>query len=195
MKKIFFARLLLMIIVLFWPFTIKSQNTSLSNSLDTCCVSSFAYLTIVDGKIPYSVLSKLSYKHNGLSDTVIYDCYYINNKYYSENISTLSSLPDSIIVFIDIFFEETIGINKTKTHHYHDEMPLGRFRLVQIISITNFHHDQYYMYYVFDPPLRTFPDYNKRFGSKKKFYSKVFSCYYPYSYSQTSKGKKARPSY
>ena len=186
---------LVVLLLLFWPFTIICQNNNPNDSLDAYSASPLAYLTIIDGKIPYSVLSKLSFKHNKLNDTVIYKCYYINNKHYSENLMMLDSIPDSVTTSIDIFFEEPIGVNKTIMHHYHDEMSLGRLKLVQILSITNFRHKQYYMHYVFDPPLRTYPMYERRFGNKNKFYSRVFSCFYPYSFSQTSRCKKAKPSY
>lgn len=184
---------IVVLLLLFWPFTIICQNNNPNDSLDTRGASPLAYLTIVDGKIPYSVLSKLSFKYNKLNDTVIYKCYYINNRHYSENLLILDSMPDSVTVSIDVFFEEPIGYNKAKMHHYHDKMCLGRLKLVQILSITNFSHKQYYMYYVFDPPLRTYPKYERRFGNKNKFYSKVFSCFYPYSYNKWSKRKKAKP--
>lgn len=183
------------LLFLFWPFTIICQNNNPNDPLDTYSAPSFAYLTVIDGKIPYSVLSKLSFKHNKLNDTVIYNCYYINNRHYSENLMMLDSIPDSVTVSIDVFFEEPIGYNKAKMHHYHDEMPLGRLKLVQILSITNFRHKQYYMHYVFDPPLRTYPLYERRFGNKNKFYSRVFSCFYPYSYNKWSKGGRTKPSY
>ena len=186
---------LFIVVLFFLPNTIKCQNKNPNDLLDTHKASPFAYLTVIDGKIPFSVLSKLSFVYNNLYDTVLYNNYYINNKHYSDNLLLLDSIPDTVTVSIDIFFEEPIGINKTKMHHYHDEMSLNRLKLIQIMSITNFRHNHYYVYYIFDPPLRTFPNYDRCFGSKKKFYSKVFSCFYPYSYYQSSKRKKIKPSY
>lgn len=188
-------RFFFVVILLFTSNASKCQNKESTMLLDDHNASSFAYITVIDGKIPMSVLSKLSFIYNNQYDTVIYENYYINNRYFSENLLLLDSIPDTVTVSIDIFFEEPIGINKAKLHHYHDEMSLNRLKLVQIISITNFHHNYYYMYYVFDPPLRTYPNYDRCFGSKKKFYSKVFSCFYPYSFHQSSKGKKIKPSW
>ena len=190
-----FLEFFIVAILFFFPNASRCQNKEPTALLDDHNASSFAYITVIDGKIPMSVISKISFIYNNQYDTAIYKNYYINNRHFSENFLLLDSIPDTATVFIDIFFEEPTGINKVKLHHYHDKMSLNRLKLVQIISITNFRHNCYYMYYVFDPPLRTYPNYDRCFGSKKKFYSKVFSCFYPYSYHKSSKGKKVKPSW
>lgn len=145
---------------------------------------SLEYIVFVDGKLPYSICSYISFDSICKLPELQY-YYSYGYKRYSYSLSLLTSLSDTTKVFIRYTFDELVGDNQNKKHTYYDTLLWGTLKGVNMVSIANIKPQKhiYYIYYVLDPPYGLVPYYNKKkYGNYKEFKRKVYKPFYPRSY-------------
>ena len=152
------------------------------------------YIIMINGKLPCSVHTIITFDPAIYKDSIRYDFYYNFKRYsygsvnWSEKCPDLCSIiPDTAKVYLEYCFREPVGWNQLKDHLYHDTLQWDTFYGIEFVNITKINKKHYYINYILQPPLKMWPIYDKeKYGKTrrayKKFYKKITRGWFPYGY-------------
>ena len=165
---------------------IKAQSDSVV-ILDSPQCLPLNYIVMVNGKLPLSVNTTITFDTIIYKDTICYNFYYNTNSYSYGSVhrseilpDIFSNIPDTAIVYIEYQFQEAVGVNKWKDHSYRDTLTLGTFCQVRFVNINDISKKTYYINYIIPPPEHIIKTTDK--FDKRRFYKKISRGWMPYGY-------------
>lgn len=162
------------------------------------------YVIMIDGKIPLSAYTIITFDPNIFKDTVRYSFPHFFVLYSSDaerrydTVPDLCSMiPDSAKVYLEYRFREPVGWNKYKDHLYQDSLSWKFFYDVDYVNIQNINKQHYDINYVRLGQSKLVRPYDKKkYGNYRRFKRKITRGWYPSHYSHPSRpGKRSAPQY
>ena len=203
-------KIILLIFICFNVFALKAQNDSVKTAVfdDSFHCGPPDYIVMINGKLPLSVKTYISFDPAVYQDTIIYHFNYNFKSYsygsvwWSDKCPDLCSIiPDSAKVYLEFQYREAIGWNRWKDHSYRDTLSWGVFYGVEFVNINDINKKSYYTNYILQPPCHQLVRYDGNPYAKsrrafRRFYKKITRGWFPYAYSVPNKTKgKSRPLY
>ncbi|MBR4135240.1 MAG: hypothetical protein IKU03_02370 [Bacteroidales bacterium] len=162
------------------------------------------YVILIDGKIPLSAYTIITFDPKIFKDTVQYSFphfFVIYSADAGKSMDTVpdlcSIIPDSAKVYLEYRFREPVGRNKYKDHLYQDSLSWKYFYDVEYVNIQNINKQHYHINYVQRGPSRLVRPYDKKkYGNYRRFKKKISRGWFPTHYSYpTRPGEKSTPQY
>ena len=189
-------KIILLIFICFNVFALKAQNDSVKTVVfdDSFQCGPPDYIIMINGKLPLSVKTYISFDPAVYKDTITYDFYYNFKRYsygsvwWSDKCPDLCSIiPDSAKVYLEFQYREAIGWNRWKDHSYRDTLSWGGFYGVEFVNINDINKKDYYINYILQPPWKRLSRYDgNKYGKSRRayrrFYKKITRGWFPSRY-------------
>ena len=203
-------KIILLLFICFNVFALKAQNDSVKTVVfdDGLKCGPPDYIIMINGKLPLSVRTLISFDPDVYKDTIRYQFNYNSKRYSygsvwrSDKFPNLCSIiPDSANVYLEFQYQEAIGWNQWKEHSYRDTLSWHTFYGVEFVNINDINKKSYYINYILQPPWHQLVRYDGNPYAKsrrafRRFYKKITRGWFPYAYSVPNKTKgKSRPLY
>lgn len=138
------------------------------------------FIIIIDGRIPLSYSMKIDIG-NGNKSFNFY--HYFGSIITDDNWEVFDSIPDTTSIVTNISFRVQVE-NEVLENKYIYKTTWEFFKKICYLMVVPYgkSNKNYFIHAIYEPPLVTKVQWNKKMGSKAKFYKKIYRGLHPYKY-------------